>query len=435
MGRKVHVDGNLLRIHSSDFDVSRASKLVVVGAGKASAEMASAFEARVCQPLAKSLPNLRISGWINCPEGSDSALEPAPFITRFAARPMGLNEPTERAVEGTRKILEMVSRCGPEDIVVCLLSGGGSALLTAPIGGVSLTDKQLVAREVAAAGGNIEQLNTIRRALSEVKAGGLARACKAGLLVTLIVSDVLGDSLETIASGPTWTQRPADPQAALETLRELHLVDAPPLKNVVECLQKMGTRTTQVPDCRVAHFIIGSNIDAVRGAETRAIELGYACQSQSASASEGDVLQVAQSVSQSLLKMASGGAQTCWISGGEPTVVLPKHPGKGGRNQQLALAVMQQLRSHGWPEPAALQDLAFISGGTDGEDGPTDAAGAWFDARSTLRAERLGLAPGPFLASADAYHFFDPTDGLIRIGPTGTNVCDLRVAVTGRFNQ
>lgn len=426
---RVQVENGSLIANNVRIDCSKYRKIIVVGAGKASGAMARAFEEQVFADLARTLPNLQLTGWINCPEGS---VEPSHDyrINCFEARPAGINIPTQKAVEGTNKILELSSGAQEDELVICLISGGGSALLTAPAKGISLEDKQAVAKHVAAAGGNIEQLNTVRRALSQVKAGGLARACNARLL-TLVISDVLGDDLATIASGPTFTDIAPQPAAALEAIRDLGLDHHKDLANVVSYLQTVENAKCLPATQQIDHVIIGSNQVAVTAAEHKALELGYSTQSHSEGACEGDVLEVASSEASHCLNLSKQDKPACWISGGEPTVALPPEPGLGGRNQQLALAVMMQLSEE-------LQqghcEFEYLSGGTDGEDGPTKAAGAWFSREVFNAGRRLGLNFDVYLARADSYHLFKKLGALIEIGPTGTNVCDLRVAIAAPKN-
>ncbi len=433
--QKLSVEKQRLHIAGLAVDLRQTRRLVVVGAGKASAEMALAFEKLIYPDLLADNPSLELTGWINCPEGSFPPDEATSGIRLFEARPAGRNEPTEKAVYGTERILDMLRDCDQNDLVICLLSGGGSALLTAPISGVSLSDKQAVARLVAAAGGNIVQLNAIRRALSRVKAGGLARACHAPQMVTLVLSDVLGDSLETIASGPTFTQTVASGEEALQALRDLSLLDRPELTNVVRSLQEHQQIGQAPATCSVEHVILGSNADAVVHAEHKARDLGYKCRSESAKHAEGNVEPVAAQIFKTLRPVLSLDARdskaefSCYISGGEPTVELPEQPGLGGRNQLLALLLMRELRASGWPSNN-MNNLAFVSGGTDGEDGPTDAAGAFFDVELAKKATELNLDLDDYILRADPYRFFEALGGLIKIGASGTNVCDLRIAVT-----
>jgi hydroxypyruvate reductase len=261
-------------------------------------------------------------------------------------------------------------------------------------------------------------------------------------MLTLVVSDVLGDPLETIASGPALAAATTTPQAALHALEQLGLLPCAALMNVVRYLEQQASAQPQwshgglaVPPaqtaCHVDHVILGNNADAIDAAGVKAVELGYRYVMQGARHMEGDVLQVAQTAVAAIEQLRGQAAIDCWISGGEPTVNLPAEGlGKGGRNQHLALAVL-----HHWQaQPAASEQppVVFVSGGTDGEDGPTDAAGAWIDGQTLDRARSLGLDVHDFLKRADAYSFFDRVGGLLRTGPTGTNVCDLRVALVGQ---
>lgn len=434
--REARVVGDTLEFSDWQFDLVGIKRIVVVGAGKASGSMATALY-QTCLVHLES--RLEILGWINAPEGSFERGS-AGKIELHAARPPGINEPTEQAVAGTRRIMELVESCGANDLCIVLLSGGGSALLTSPIEGITLQDKQQVARLVAAAGANIAQLNTVRRALSRVKGGGLSRACRARELVTLIISDVLGDPLETIASGPTVELAGAEPQAALEVLELLGLSANPQLANVVAMLSRnaKNIRASSVGGLAspVTHVVLANNATAVDAAGIKAVELGYRYIMQASRSLEGDVEQLALKAADTVEQLGFQPDIDCWISGGEPTVKLPPADrcGRGGRNQQLMLLTMLELIQRGWPYdhekfPAP---LLCLSAGTDGEDGPTPAAGAWFDDHSVQTLRRLGIDPNAHANRADAYHLFDHLSGLIISGGTGTNVCDLRIALKMR---
>ncbi len=462
---KVRLEGTCLVVEHVELELSGVRRLVIVGAGKAAAAMAVALQQEILAQLKVALPTLELRGWINAPADTFTAADVRSVnpIHLHAARPAGSNSPTQAAVDGTQRIVELVKDCDARDRVICLLSGGGSALLVAPAEGVTLADKQSVAHSVAAAGGNIEQLNAVRRPLSLVKGGGLARACRAARMLTLIISDVLGDPLEAIASGPTHWQptlasrasnsRARDSRApkieadirtgagrALAVLQQLGLIDSAELTGAVQALRQQQSQLRALPHdvttpCVVDNIILGNNADAVDAAGVKAVELGYRYVMQSARGVEGDVMHVAQQATDAIAQLASQRQIDCWISGGEPTVKLPQSAGQGGRNQQLALAVMREFHlrtlqpstSSSRAEPAA--DLVFLSGGTDGEDGPTDAAGAFFDAGVIARAADMQLDADDYLARADAYSFFQQVGGLLKTGSTGTNVCDLRVAV------
>lgn len=417
----VQVAGHALTIGDEAIDLRQVRRLAVVGAGKASAAMAVALEHALGEGL---IAEKNVGGWVNVPA---DCLLATRSIHLLAARPAGINEPRPEGVAGTQEILRLVTALGPDDICLALLSGGGSALLPAPPTGISLNDKICVARILSAAGANIVQLNSVRSQLSLVKGGGLARACRAGRLVALVISDVLGDPLELIASGPTVESR-STPAEALDVLRQLRLIDDPQLIAVVRYLKQQAKTANAAaqPTCRVTNLVIGNNAVAVDAAGCEALRLGYSHAMVSAVAPEGPAEDVGRHLAQMALRMRGEAGPDCLISGGEPTVKLvdERVRGKGGRNQQLTLAALTELGD--------CAGIALLSGGTDGEDGSTDAAGAIVSADIVKRAKELRLDPDDVLRRNDAYHFFDAAGGLFKTGPTQTNVCDLRVAIASR---
>ena len=242
----VDVQGQTLRIGNEHFDLERIGRIAVVGAGKAGTGMVLALEKALGQSV---LRDKQVNGWVNVP--ADCLAETA-AIHLHAARPAGVNEPTAEGVAGTGRILELVGSLGPSDLCLVLISGGGSALLPAPMVGLSLKNKVAMTQLLSAAGATIGQLNAVRRELSSVKGGGLARACRAGKMVSLILSDVPGDDLETIASGPT-VETPSDPQRAINILRELDLDKHPAGCEVIDVLQKQPRQpTSQDESCRLS---------------------------------------------------------------------------------------------------------------------------------------------------------------------------------------
>lgn len=412
----VRVDGSVLTIGEMEFGLNDIDRIVIVGAGKASAGMTLALEAVLGDQL---LEQKNVTGWVNVPA---DCVAPTRRVTLHGARPAGVNEPREEGVSGSAKILDLVGRLGPRDLCLCVISGGGSALLPAPIEGLSLATKIELTREISARGGTIEQLNAVRRELSAIKGGGLARACRAGHLISLILSDVLGDDLEVIASAPTVTRQPT-PQLAIDVLHELSMTDHPAAQAAIKLLAKpIGESPPRVDaTCDVHNLLIGNNATAVDAAGVEAERLGYSHAMISATASEGTAESIASRLVDMAQTMRTADGPDCLISGGEPTVQLTSAAkrGKGGRNQQLVLSAM-----------AALEDwrgLALLSGGTDGEDGPTDAAGAFVDEGVAKLAKDKQLDLADFLSRNDAYHCFEQLDALIKTGPSGTNVCDLRV--------
>ena len=358
--------------------------------------------------------------------------------------------------------------------------------MPAPVEGITLADKLAITRHLSAAGANIEQLNAVRKQLSRIKEGGLLRACRAGRLVSLIISDVLGDPLDIIASGPTVPDT-LTPQAALDVLERFGALAANVAPAAIEYLERacatqqsfsrrvhassepgvdagakresdIGTLRDEIGPKFVRNIILANNATAVAAAAKEAKRLGYSVASGSATHAEGPAEEIARDLVERALKMRagagprvgaavqlppqqrptcrrplndSGGAPSCFISGGEPVVKLVESSrrGLGGRNQQLVLAALLRLRDDG------ADGIALLSGGTDGEDGPTDAAGALLDADVLAAAREKNLDPADFLARNDAYHFFEPLAALVKTGPTQTNVCDVRVMLCGAKPQ
>jgi hydroxypyruvate reductase len=420
----VRVDGEILVVGDEELNLRGVRRIAIVGAGKASGAMAVALETALGQRL---IVEKWVDGWVNVP--ADCVL-PACCIHRQAARPAGVNEPRPEGVIGTRRILEIVSSLGTDDVCFCLLSGGGSALLPAPVLGITLEDKIRVARVLSSAGANIAQLNTVRSQLSLVKGGGLARACRAGRLISLIISDVLGDPLELIASGPTIESR-STPADALNVLHELGLTGHPELETVEQYLKRQTlTKTDSVEPLRsVTNLVIGNNALAVDAAGCEALRLGYSHAMIAVSAPEGPAEEVGRHLAEMALRMRSEAGPDCLISGGEPTVKLVEERarGKGGRNQQLALAALAELGD--------CAGIALLSGGTDGEDGPTDAAGAVVTEEVVRVVHQQKLDPHDYLVRNDAHGFFQRVGGLFVTGPTHTNVCDLRIITVRRDRE
>lgn len=421
--REIRVADRTLSLGDWQGDLDQIGRILVVGGGKAGASMVRGLEAALGPDL---LSEKQVAGWVNIPQGS---FEPTVAVHLHVGRPAGVNEPRPEGVEGTRQILHQVAQLQPDDLCICLLSGGGSALLPAPAAGVTLQQKIAITKLLSGAGATINQLNCVRRQLSEIKGGGLARACRAGTLVTLVMSDVLGDPLDTIASGPTF-ESSDDPQSALAVLQQLGLQSHPDAAPIVEFLnqrtrssRESGLASKAGPSAEVHHVILANNATAVDAAGMEAERLGYNHAMDCATESEGAAEQVGRHLAQMAVAMRDQRGPNCLITGGEPTVTLapPERRGKGGRNQQLVLAALEQLGDcHG---------VALLSGGTDGEDGPTDAAGAVVTSEVVAAARRESLEAADYLLRNDAYHFFGPLDALLTTGPTGTNVCDIRVVV------
>jgi hydroxypyruvate reductase len=417
----VRVEGDVLDVAGERIDLPAIPRIAVVGTGKAGAGMAAGLEQALGEKLAREK---QLSGWINVPADCVRKLS---HIHLHSARPAGVNEPTPAGAAGAGEIIRLVGSLGSDDLCIALISGGGSALLPLPINGITLDDKLAVTRFLSAAGAPIDELNTVRKQLSQIKGGGLARACRAGRMVTLVISDVLGDPLDLIASGPTVPDR-SSPADALAILHRYQAQDAGIDRRVFDALAARQKQSPAPIQCRVSNHVIGNNAVAVEAAAREAKRRGYTPSGVSAQKSEGPAEEIGRHLAQAAVVMRAGAGPDCLISGGEPTVKLvePAHRGLGGRNQQLVLSAVECLAGQD------SQGILILSGGTDGEDGPTDAAGAWADADLIAAAQKQGLEAGDYLARNDAYHWFEPIGGLIKTGPTHTNVCDVRVVLVDR---
>lgn len=414
--------GELVVADEVRIELAGIERIGVVGAGKAGAGMAAGVEAALGDTLMR---DKQVAGWLNVPA---DCVPPVQSIHLHPARPAGVNEPTEAGAAGSAEILKLAGSLGEHDLCLCLISGGGSALLPAPVEGISLADKLAVTRFLSGAGANIQQLNTVRKQLSRIKGGGLLRACRAGRLITLIISDVIGDPLDIIGSGPT-VEDPASPADAIAVLdqfggRQSKLVPVA----VYAYLEAQPARRASHVTCHADNFVIGNNAVAVDAAGLEAVRLGYSPAMIAAQGLEGAAEDVGRRLADMALTMRGNGGPDCLISGGEPVVQLvpAAERGLGGRNQQLVLAAFERLGDQ-------VEGLAILSGGTDGEDGPTDAAGAFVDGPVAHAAMERGLNASNYLRRNDAYHFFEPLGGLIKTGPTHTNVCDVRVVLVDRL--
>jgi hydroxypyruvate reductase len=303
-------------------------------------------------------------------------------------------------VEATREMLALVGPLGPRDLVLAVITGGGSALVAAPREGVTLAEKIACTRALSEAGADIATLNAARRELSLVKGGGLARASGAGRLVALVLSDVIGSDLAVIASGPC--HAPTAVAGAWLTPR----------------------------GCRVEHVVVGDNTTAVEAAAAAAWSLGYEVAIDTATDGEpADEVgrRLALRGLERLAEAARDGRKRAVIAGGEAIVRVPADHGVGGRNQQAALAALAEVRARSGAWPAG---LLVASIGTDGEDGPTDAAGGVIDEAVAASIDAAALTTA--LTRCDAYPVLTKAGGLIRTGPTGTNVADLRIMLAAR---
>jgi hydroxypyruvate reductase len=396
-------DSHTIKAGRKRFPISAFDRVQVIGAGKASAAMARAVE--------KVLGKQVAGGLVNVAEG------PIPKLKRIELNPCGHPIPDERGAEGARRMLLIAREAGPRDLLICVISGGASALLPAPAPPLTLEDKQEITRLLLRSGATIHEMNAVRKHLSLIKGGQLAQAAWPATVVTLILSDVVGDDPEVIGSGPTV----ADPSTSEDAARVLRRYGI----TVPESLHE----TPKPGDSQLfrAHYeIVASNRQALRASAAMARRLGYRTLVLSTSI-EGETREVAGMHGAIAREILATGQPVrppaCLLSGGETTVTV-RGNGLGGRNQEFVLAAALALDRVG--------PVTVLSAGTDGIDGPTDAAGVIADSSILERAARLRLDARSFLDNNDSYHFFEPLGALIKTGPTGTNVMDLRVLLVGR---
>lgn len=407
-------DGHRLQVGPYRYDLSRYKKVWIIGTGKAAAAMAHTLEDMLGDRIDDGLVTVKY--------GHLAPLHTVRVIE--AGHPL----PDANGRRGAREILALAQAAGPQDLVLCLISGGGSALLPLPGQGLTLEDKQAANRVLLSCGASIHEMNTIRKHLSAIKGGRLAAAVYPADLGTLVLSDVVGDDLDVIASGPT-VPDPSTFEDALSIVNRYQIAGQLP-DAVIRYLKKGaagGVDESPKPGdkcfAQAHHLIVGSNRQCVQAAREEALQRGYHTLVLS-SLMEGetrDVARVHGAMGREIL--ASGHpvpAPACLISGGETTVTL-RGPGRGGRNQEFALAAALDIEG--------ARDVVVLSGGTDGTDGPTDAAGAIVDGETAARARAQGMDPRRHLDDNNAYPLFDQLGDLLRTGPTNTNVMDLRLVL------
>lgn len=412
----VKVSDEAVVIGEKRFDLRDYERVLVVGSGKANAPMAKALESLLGQNIS--------DGIIVVKEGHALPLKHVQI--REASHPV----PDERGLRGTEEVLSLVKEAGERDLVICLISGGGSALLIAPAEGVTLEDKQEVTRLLLACGATIHEINAVRKHLSRVKGGGLARLAYPAAVVSLILSDVVGDDLDTIASGPTVPDSATFGHAE-GVLKRYGIWDRVPV-SVRERIEKgkhgevPETPKIGDPAFQRCHWeLVGTNLQALMAASKEAEHQGYRPLILSAGV-EGETREIAKvhaAVAKEVLRSGNPiPPPACILSGGETTVTL-QGEGLGGRNQEFILASAMALEGE--------MHVVVLSGGSDGTDGPTDAAGAIADGSTVARAVAKGLDPEDHLRRNDAYPFFEALGDLVMTGPTRTNVMDVRVLLVG----
>lgn len=383
-------------------------RLVVVGFGKAAAAMAAEAE---------DVLGARVSGGVVITKVAHAV---ATRVVKVAVG--GHPTPDEAGLRGAADLRAAIDGLGERDVVLCLVSGGGSALLTAPAEGVSLADLERTTAALLAAGAPIDALNAVRKHVETLKGGGLAAAAWPARVVSLVVSDVLGDRLDVVASGPTVgdTSTFADARAVLDR----YGVDAPePVRRRLAAGARGEIAETPRPDdprlARTENVLVANLAAAAAAARDRAAAMGFVVTTLPIDAA-GEARDVGRALAARALAAPPDARPRCWIGGGETTVTV-RGKGRGGRNTELALAAAIALDGR-----AA---VAVASLATDGDDGTTGAAGAVATGETAARGRALGLDAGDYLARNDSATFFERVGGLVVTGPTRTNVCDLHVVI------
>ena len=418
-----------MKVRWDEFDIGELSfkfsqfrRVLIIGGGKATAGMA--------QEIEQILDGWITAGAVNIP----AYAKPWPKSSRIHFNPASHPIPSEKGVRGVEDMLELVGKPSEKDLVICLISGGGSALMPLPSHGLTLSEKQKTTKLLLKSGARIDEINTVRKHLSEIKGGRLAEKLYPAEVVSLIISDVVGDKLEFIASGPTV---PDDTtySDAYNVLKRHGLWRKVPdsVRNRIQ--QGMEGRSSETPKAgsqvfnRVHNLIIANNKQSCRAAARVLLERGYHTVVLS-SPLQGEARKAGRELSKMVSDIRENQAPVtppaAIIVGGETTVKV-RGKGRGGRNQELVLSAARSIQG--------IPNTLVSSIGTDGIDGPTDAAGAAADGATVKRARKLGLDPNTFLRENNSYRLFKKLDDLIITGPTGTNVNDIAIVIVEAQEQ
>jgi len=411
---KVVLKDSILKVDAYSFDLRKLKNIYVIGGGKASGSMAEALE----QILGSHITN----GLVNVLHGSKNKTN----IIKLH----GANHPVpdEAGVEGARKMLEIAEGATADDLIICLISGGGSSLMPLPRGDISLADKRQITDALLKCGATINEINTVRKHISDFKGGWLAKKAYPATVLNLILSDVMGDPLDFIASGPTVPDSTTFSDA-IGVLRRYDLwADAPSsIKKVLSDGEKgLIPETPKASDeafKKVYNVVVGNNRFASQAACEYLKSRGLNTLLLTATL-EGEARQVgifSASIAREVTVSGNPVQKPAGIVAGGETTVTVVGKGKGGRNQEIALSAAMKL--------GGLEGVVVASLSTDGVDGPTDAAGAIADGKTLARAKKASLTPMKFLVENDSYHFFHKLGDLVFTGPTGTNVNDVSVIV------
>lgn len=408
--RHLRREESRLLVEGQAYNLSRFRRVLIVGAGKGSAAMAQAVEEILGDFITSGLVVVKYAYGVPTQK----------IEIKEAGHPL----PDQAGVEAAKQIVEIVQGAGEEDLIFVLLSGGGSALLVNPVPGVSLEDKVQLTQALLRSGAKINEINALRKHLSQVKGGQLARLAHPATVVALILSDVVGDPLDVIASGPTVPDPTTFGDAGL-VLEKYSLLDQVP-QSIIEHLHRgQDGQVAETPKAgdpvltKVQNVLVGNNRQAAEAALHKAKDLGFNSLLLS-TYMEGEAREVGRVLGSLAREVLYNGEPVappaCLILGGETTVTV-RGGGVGGRNQEMALSAALATRG--------LDGVMVVCSSTDGTDGPTDAAGAIAEGDTVGRALKMGLDPQKFLAENDSYHLFQALGDLIITGPTKTNVNDL----------
>ena len=419
----VHLEDKRLIIGDASYDLNHFNNIMVIGAGKATAPMAKAMES--------VLGRFITDGRIIVKYGHAARLKRVKVTE--ASHPV----PDEAGVKGTEDIIKMLKNADKETLVICLISGGASALLVSPADSITLGDKKIVTELLLKAGASIDELNTVRKHLSKVKGGRFAEIAYPATLVTIVLSDVIGDRIDVIASGPT-APDPSTFQDAMRIVKKYNIEDRLPKKVLKFFRDGLSSRIKETPKGdepffkKTRNIVIGSLKHAIASARGKAISIGFKAEVIT-SELQGEARDAARYLAARAIEVQNsvreGERPRCLISGGE-TIVTVKGNGLGGRNQELALSFAMEIEG--------IKGITMLSAGTDGTDGPTDAAGAIVDGNTITLARELGIVPEIYLENNNSYNFFKRLDFMSKrrhhliTGPTGTNVMDVQVICVER---
>ncbi len=447
VARSVRIDDGALRVQAGnarqDFDLARFRKIFVMGFGKAAGPMARAVEETLGTRIDRGLivvkpghEQRQSAGYGSTRSGSTPSVGYVGGLRRIRTVPGGHPVPDENSVRAAAEIAALADEADESTLVIVLISGGGSSLLAAPLGqgnaGITLADIQETTRQLLACGAAIDEMNCIRKHLLLLAGGRLARRIAPATSVSLVLSDVVGDDLQTIASGPTFPDSTTY-ERALSIITRYGIDSTLPTPVLKVLRDGAAGRIPETPKpgtpelSTASHVLVGTNLLALKSADDEARRLGYNTLILT-SRMTGEAREAARLLAAVAADVAASGLPrarpACILAGGETTVTLRGH-GKGGRNQELAVAFLQEMEK----EPALLSGTYVLSFSTDGEDGPTNAAGGFARASFVEAARAAGLSVQDSLRQNDSHTLLKRLDGLFITGPTGTNVCDIQIVL------